>query len=307
MTISRREALAGIAGLGLGAGLGPRLSRAADAALLTRPIPRTGELVPAIGMGSWISFNVGDDEGLRAKRAEVLRAFFAAGGTLIDSSPMYGSSEAVIGAGLKRIGHAGPLFAATKVWHAFTEAGAEQMAASRALWGLERFDLMQVHNLLNWEGHLATLIADKAAGRVRYVGLTTSHGARHDEMEAIVQARPELDALQFTYNILDREAEDRLLPLAAEKGLAVIVNRPFRRGDLFDHVAGHALPGWAAEIGCASWAEVFLKFVIAHPAVTCAIPATSKLEHLAENMRALSGPLPDAALRRRMIEDVERL
>lgn len=307
MRLSRRALLASAAGLGLTTLLpAPRLI-AADGPVLTRPFPKTGEAVPAIGMGSWISFNVGEDEGLRAARTEVLRAFFAAGGTLIDSSPMYGSSEAVIGAGLKRLGHTGPLFAATKVWHAFTEAGAEQMAESRTLWGLQRFDLMQVHNLLNWEGHLKTLIADKAEGRVRHIGLTTSHGARHDEMEEIARARPEIDALQFTYNVRDREAEARLLPLAAEKGLAVIINRPFRRGALFDRVEGQALPGWAGEIGCASWAEVFLKFVLAHPAVTCVIPATSKVAHMAENMRALAGPLPDEALRARIIKDVESL
>lgn len=301
--ITCRAVLAGLGAAGLGLGL--RTARAAEPAL-SRVFPKTNEPVPAIGMGSWISFNVGDDEDLRAARAEVLRAFFAGGGALIDSSPMYGSSQEVIGDCLKRLGRP-KAFAATKVWHAFQGAGIEQMAEARALWGVAQFDLMQVHNLLAWESHLETLIKDKAEGRVRYIGLTTSHGSRHEEMEEIMRGRAEIDAVQFTYNILDREAEERLLPLAAEKGLAVVINRPFRRGALFDHVKGRALPGWAGEIGAASWAQVFLKFVLAHPAVTCAIPATSNVAHMVENMAALKGPLPDAAMRQRMIKDVEGL
>ncbi len=304
--LTRRAMLAALGAAGLAAALKPASARADDAEILTRAIPKTGERLPAIGMGSWISFNVGDDETLRAARAEVLRAFFAGGGALIDSSPMYGSSQAVIGDCLGRLGRP-PAFTATKVWHLLQGSGIEQMAEARALWGVERFDLMQVHNLLNWEGHLETLIKDKAEGRVRYIGMTTSHGSRHDEMEAIMTSRAEIDAVQFTYNVLDREAEARLLPLAAEKGLAVIVNRPFRRGALFERVAGHALQGWAAELGATSWAAVFLKFALSHPAVTCVIPATSRVDHMHENMAALLGPMPDQALRRRMIAHVESL
>jgi diketogulonate reductase-like aldo/keto reductase len=165
---------------------------------------------------------------------------------------------------------------------------------------------MQVHNLLNWEGHLETLRADKAAGRVRYIGVTTSHGSRHAELERIMHEQP-IDAVQFTYNILDREAEARLLPFAAERGLAVIANRPFRTRELFRLFARHPLPGWADEIGCANWAQFFLKFVVSHPTVTCAIPATSRVDHMIENMGALRGPLPDAPLRRRMVQYVEGL
>lgn len=277
---------------------------AAAPAPLTKPIPATGEPLPVIGMGTWITFNVGGDPDLRAARTEVLRAFFAAGGTLIDSSPMYGSSEEVIGHCLAQFPDRPALFAATKVWTMTAFMGRRQMEESERLWGIPRFDLLQIHNLLDWESHLETLLEWKAAGRVRYIGITTSHGRRHDEMESIMATKP-VDFVQFTYNVLDREAEARLLPLAAERGLAVLANRPFQGGSLFGPVEGRPLPGWAAEIGCANWGQVFLKFAVSHPAVTCAIPATSRLDHMQENMGALAGPLPDAALRARMIQDLE--
>jgi diketogulonate reductase-like aldo/keto reductase len=180
------------------------------------------------------------------------------------------------------------------------------MEESRELWGVERFDLMQIHNLLNWDGHLETLLEDKAQGRIRYIGMTTSHGRRHEELEQTMAEQP-LDVAQFTYNILDREAERRLLPLAAERGLAVLVNRPFRRNQLFRLFEQHPLPEWAAEIDCANWAQFFLKFVVSHPAVTCAIPATSRVDHMQENMGALYGRLPDQAMRERMVRHVESL
>ena len=273
---------------------------------LTRTLPATGEALPVIGMGSWITFNVGEDEVLLAHRTEVLRTFFELGGGVIDSSPMYGSSEAVIGHCLERLGHPGELFAATKVWTWLQGMGESQMAESRALWGVARFDLMQIHNLLSWESHLETLLADKAAGRVRTLGVTTSHGSRHDELERIMAGQP-IDAVQLTYNILDREAERRLLPLAAERGLAVVVNRPFRRKELFRLFQDKPLPKWAGEIDCANWAQFFLKFIVSHPAVTVAIPATSRVDHMEENMGALYGRLPDEALRRRMVQYVEAL
>jgi len=272
----------------------------------TRPIPATGERIPAIGMGTWITFNVGDDQTLRDQRLEVLRTFFELGGRVVDSSPMYGTAEEVVGHCLARLPDNAPLFSATKVWTWWQNNGPEQMAQSRRLWGVPRFDAMQIHNLLNWEGHLQTLLADKAAGRVRLIGITTSHGGRHAEMEAIMTSQP-IDLVQFTYNIVDREAEQRLLPLAAERGLGVIVNRPFRQKQLFGMFARHPLPQWAGEIGCANWAQYFLKFVISHPAVTCAIPATSRVDHMRENMGALHGPLPDPAMRRRMVDYVENL
>lgn len=279
---------------------------AASPGILTRPIPRTGERIPAVGMGTWITFNVGGDTRLRDARAEVLGKFFEMGGGLIDSSPMYGSSEDVIGYGLKKLGRTEGLFSATKVWTPLRAHGKEQIAESRRLWGLDRFDLFQIHNLLNWEDHLETLLAEKAAGRLRYIGITTSHGMRHAEMEKIMSSQ-DIDFVQLTYNAIDRDAEARLLPLAAERGIAVICNRPYRRGALIDVVQRHPLPPWATDAGAANWPEFLLKFIISHPAVTCAIPATSRVDHMAENMGALHGPLPDMKMRRRMADYVRDL
>ena len=300
---SRRNLLKGLGALAAASvGRGPAFA-AADP-LHAKPIPATGERLPVIGMGSWITFDVGDDAAARAQRVEVLRAFFGADGALIDSSPMYLSSQEVIGHCLRHLPDKASLFAATKVWTMTRPLGIRQMEASQQLWGIDRFDLMQVHNLLDWETHLETLIEWKAQGRVRYIGVTTSHGRRDEALETVMTRQP-IAFVQFAYNILDREAEDRLLPLAAERGLAVIVNRPFRRGALFDILGRQHLPEWAGEIGCANWAQLFLKFIVSHPAVTCAIPATSRVDHMRENMGALSGPLPDAAMRERMIRYVE--
>ncbi len=281
-------------------------ARAAPAELLQKAIPATGERLPVIGMGSWITFNVGDDAALRDARLEVLRTFFDRGGAVIDSSPMYGSSEEVIGHCLKRLNNPQSLFAATKVWTPLQWLGVRQMQASEALWGTKRFDLMQIHNLLDWQAHLETLLEWKAAGRVRYIGVTTSHGRRHQELERIMATQP-IDFVQFTYNVLDREAEQQLLPLAAERRLAVIINRPFQRGRLFDAFGRRPLPDWAGDIDCANWAQLFLKFIVSHPAVTCAIPATSRIDHMLENMGAVYGRLPDSALRARLISYIESL
>lgn len=302
-TFTRRQALQG-ALAGLAGAFASRLP-AADTPLF-RIVPAGGEALPVVGLGSWITFNVGDDPAARARCVEVMRAFFAAGGRLIDSSPMYGSSQATIGEGLRALGAAAPVFAADKVWTADGDAGLTQIAVSRRLWGVRRFDLLQVHNLLSWREHLRTLFALKEAGRLRYVGITTSEGRRHDEMERIMRSE-RLDFVQFSYNLLDREAERRLLPLARERGIAVICNRPFRQGELTERLAGKPLPTFAAELGCKSWAQLLLKFVIAHPAVTCAIPATGKVAHVRENLAAAAMPLPDAALRKRLIDHVEAL
>ena len=302
--IDRRTVVGGLSALGLAAPFG--LARAAQAPIITRPIPSTGERIPVIGMGSWITFNVGADEGLRAARRNVLQAFFDAGGGLVDSSPMYGSSEEVIGYCLERIENTQGLFSATKVWTPMGFMGRRQMATSERLWGERPFDLMQIHNLVNWEGHLETMRAWKAEGRLRYLGITTSHGSRHREFERVM-AEDDLDFAQFTYNIVDRRAEARLLPAAAERGLAVIINRPFRQGSLVDRLARNPLPDWAGEIRCKSWAQFLLKFIVSHPAVTCAIPATSRVDHMIENMSVLRGPLPDDAMRRRMIDYVTSL
>lgn len=274
--------------------------------LLTRPIPSSGEQLPLIGLGSWITFNVGNDDAARNSSAEVVRAFFAAGGRMIDSSPMYGSSQPTIGHALTRIGRPAALFSAEKVWVGDVSRGATQMEASRAHWGVPRFDLMQVHNLLAWQEHLPRLLAMKAAGQLRYVGITTSEGRRHAEIEQIIRTQP-IDFVQLSYNLLDREVEQRILPLAQQRRVAVIVNRPFREGRLLDALQRHRLPGWAAEIDCDSWAQVALKFVVSHPAVTCAIPATSQVAHVRQNMGAARGRLPDAALRARMVTDVAAL
>ncbi|MDZ4294226.1 MAG: aldo/keto reductase [Hydrogenophaga sp.] len=298
-----------LAASALAAGLPAWATRAAAQpaqSLLTRPIPASGEALPVVGLGSWITFNVGNDPVARDARAEVVRAFFSEGGRLIDSSPMYGSSQPVIGHALAKLGHPAALFSAEKVWVGDAARGAGQMAASRAHWGVPRFDLMQVHNLLAWEEHLPRLQAMKAAGQLRYVGISTSEGRRHAELERILRTQA-IDFVQLTYNLLDREAEQRLLPLAQERRIAVLVNRPFRQGDLLDQLRGYPLPGWAREIGCDSWAQVALKFVVSHPAVTCAIPATSQVAHLRQNMGAAHGRLPDATLRARMARDVAAL
>ena len=274
--------------------------------ILTRPIPSSGEALPLVGLGTWITFNVGNDPMARDGCAEVMRAFFADGGRMIDSSPMYGSSQDVIGYGRRKLGAPEQLFSADKVWISSDTRGAAQIEHSRRLWGVPKFDLVQVHNLLSWEAHLRTLSAMKEAGTLRYVGITTSEGRRHRDFEAIMR-KEKLDFIQVTYNVLDREVEQRILPLARERGMAVIINRPFREGELIRKVARHPLPGWASEIDCNNWAQVLLKFIVSHPAVTCAIPATTRVDHVRENMGASYGRLPDTAMRARIVAHVEKL
>ncbi len=283
------------------------LTRDGVPALLTRRIPATGEALPVMGLGSWITFNVGNDRAAREAATEVIRAFFSEGGGMIDSSPMYGSSQPTIGHALAQLGARPPtLFAAEKVWIGDSARGAAQMEATRAHWGVPRFDLMQVHNLLAWQEHLPRLFEMKAAGRLRYVGITTSEGRRHAEMESVMRSQP-IDFVQISYNPLDREVEARILPLAAERGIAVIANRPFREGALLRALQRHPLPPWAADIGCAHWAQLALKFIVSHPAVTCVIPATSQLVHLRQNMAAARGAMPDAAMRARIASTMAAL
>lgn len=271
---------------------------------LSRTIASSGEQIPVVGLGSWITFNVGNDPPARARCAEVMRHFFDAGGRLIDSSPMYGSSQGVIGDGLQKLSAQRRVFPADKVWT--SSAGAAQIEASRQLWRVPRFDLLQVHNLVAWQEQLPLLQAMKAAGQLRYVGITTSEGRRHREFEQIMRSQ-RIDFVQFSYNLLDREAEERLLPLARERGIAVLVNRPFRQGALLRQLQRHPLPAWASEIDCVNWAQFALKFIVSHPAVTCAIPATSDVAHVHENMGAAFGRMPDEVFRRRMAAHVERL
>jgi len=272
--------------------------------LVTRPIPSSGEQLPVVGLGSWITFNVGNDAQARAACTEVVKAFFAGGGRLIDSSPMYGSAQSVIGDALARLQHPQALFSADKVWTG--SGGPAQIETSRKLWRIPRFDLLQVHNLLAVNAHLPLLLRMKATGRLRYAGITTSEGRRHGEIVKLMESQP-LDFVQISYNVLDREVENRILPLARERRIAVIVNRPFRQGELTQSLAGKPLPGWAAEIGCTTWAQVLLKFIVSHPDVTCAIPATSNPRHALDNMLAARGPMPDQNLRRRIVADVKKL
>jgi diketogulonate reductase-like aldo/keto reductase len=233
-------------------------------------------------------------------------AFFRAGGQMIDSSPMYGSAQSVIGEGLRKLGRGDTVFSTDKVWISDTDDGPDQIEATRALWGVPKFDLLQVHNLVGWEGHLRTLFEMKQSGRLGYVGITTSHGRRHSDL-AEIMAREPIDFVQLTYNVRDREAAERLLPLARDRGIAVIVNRPFRRGGLTRPLEGQPLPEWAGEVGASTWAQLLLKFVLSDPAVTTAIPATTKPHHAVENLAASTGPMLDAELSRRLIAQVEAL
>jgi diketogulonate reductase-like aldo/keto reductase len=300
-SLTRRRFLQGL-GFAAAVPFVPGSARGAARTPARKAIPSTGELIPVIGLGTSRTFDVAAGPG-RSALAPVLQAFLDHGGTLIDSSPMYGAAEEVVGELLHRT-RAGRVFSATKVWIDGKQAGIEQMEGSRRLWGVPRFDLMQIHNLRDWQVHLETLKDWKAKGRVRYVGITTSHGRMHDELERALK-QESFDFVQLSYNLEDREVEHRLLPLAADRGVAVLVNRPFQLGGLFEKVRGKALPPWAKELDIASWGQFFLKFAVSHPAVTCAIPATSKVKHMEDNMGACYGPLPDAAMRARMVRLVE--
>lgn len=306
---NRRQFLmsAGLTGLALKSPmLFADLAKTTSSSPIMRQVPGTDETIPAIGMGTWITFNVGGDTQLVEQRTRVLKTFFDLGGSVVDGSPMYGSASDVVGQALDTLDAHDRIFAATKVWtrdESETRQAAEQ---SRQRWGVQRFDLLQVHNLLGWQGHLESLKEMKAKGEVRYIGITTSHGRRHRDFERIMETEP-LDFVQLTYNVLDREAEDRLLPLARERGIGVIVNRPFQGGSLFSRYQSERLPSWAADVGVGNWAEFFLKFIISHPAVTCAIPATSSIEHMKENMGALYGALPNPEQRQRMADYVRSL
>ncbi|WP_376695975.1 aldo/keto reductase [Wenzhouxiangella sp. EGI_FJ10305] len=304
---SRRTALkligAGIAG----AWLAPYVSFASSGGLLYKPLPGGGQL-PAVGLGTWQTFNVGSDPELLDARTEVVRAFFEHGGGLVDSSPMYGSAPDVMGHALDKLGKPDSLYAAEKVWSPAGGSTREQVAELAKRWGIEKFDLIQIHNLSDWPDHLEVLQQMKADGEITHVGITTSHGRRHDECERVMREH-DIDFVQLTYNITHREVEERLLPLAKEKGIAVIANRPYDGGSLIKGIQGrHEVPQWAAEeFDCRNWADFLLKFIVSHPALTCAIPATTKVEHVIENMRAGHEPMPSQKVRERMIRHVESL
>ena len=269
----------------------------------TRKIPSTGEMLPVVGLGTWQTFDVGTAPADRAPRAAVLKALFDAGGSLIDSSPMYGKSEGVVGDLLADAGTRAKAFLATKVWTTGREAGIAQMQRSMKLLRTDKIDLMQIHNLLDWQTHLPTLKAWKNDGRLRYIGVTHYTESAHSALEAVLQLGG-FDFVQVDYSIDDAGAEQRLLPFARDNGVAVIVNLPFGGGGLLRKLAGRKLPGWAAEIGCASWPQVLLKWVLGHPAVTCVIPGTSNPQHMVDNARAGVGPYPDPAMRQRIAQEI---
>jgi diketogulonate reductase-like aldo/keto reductase len=274
--------------------------------LIKRPIPSSGELLPVVGLGTYQSFDVGTDAGEREPVRQVLRLFAQQGGTVVDSSPMYGPSESIVGDLAAELGLIGKLFMATKVWTSGRDAGIAQMEESMRRMQVERMDLMQIHNLLDWKTHLATLKQWKAAGRVRYIGITHYHAGAYNDLERLMKTG-DYDSVQFNYSIAEREAEQRILPLAQQAGIAVIVNRPFAQASLFSRVRGKTVPEWAGEFDCQSWAQFFLKYILGHPAVTCVIPATAKPQHLADNMMAGAGRLPDEKMRRKMVAFMDSL
>jgi diketogulonate reductase-like aldo/keto reductase len=271
--------------------------------MLTRQIPASGEKLPMIGLGTWQVFDVGESAGEREPLAQVLSTFVKLGGRVVDSSPMYGRAEEVVGDLAAKLKLREALFLATKVWTTGKQAGIESMERSFARFQTKRIDLIQVHNLADAATHLATLRDWKEEGRVRYIGITHYNSSAYAEVEKTLRSE-RIDFLQINYSLGEREAEQRILPLAQERGVAVIVNRPFGGGDLFTRIRATPLPEWAAEFDCASWAQFMLKWIIAHPAVTCVIPATSNPRHLEDNMHAGRGPLPGAQQRDRMLKAV---
>jgi len=277
----------------------PSLAQNNQLKKINKIIPKTGEPLASIGMGTWLTFDIGHNTEDVKTRTKIVEQFFNAGGLLIDSSPMYGSAEKIIGICLKNINQNNKLFSATKVWTPVTKHGEQQIKNSFDLWGQDQFSLIQVHNLVNYKDHLEKLSNLKQQKKIKYIGVTTSHGNKHKLLIDIMN-KEDIDFVQFTYNILDDEAEQKLLPLAKEKKIAVIVNRPFQGGSLFDYTKNKQIPKWAGEYGIKSWSEFFLKFTTSHPTVTCSIPATSRLDHMKENMQSLYGDLPDEKARMKM-------
>jgi diketogulonate reductase-like aldo/keto reductase len=274
------------------------------APMLTRPIPAAkNERLPVIGMGTWNTFDVGSTPADRAPLAKVLDAFFASEARIIDTSPMYGNAEAVTGDLLKQSDRHHATFLATKVWTSGRDNGQEQIEQSMRLLKTPRLDLLQIHNLVDWRTHLPTMRSLQAQDKVRYLGITHYTVQAHAELEAALTAE-KFDFVQFNYSMGERAAEERLLPLCQERGIAVLINRPFEEGALFTAVGTRKLPAYAREIGCSSWAQFFLKFIVSHPAVTAVIPATSRVNHMMDNLKAGVGPMPDAAMRERMAKEL---
>lgn len=303
ITLSRRSFIRHACAGPVALGVLPRILPAMAGNVIKRAIPSSGEEISIMGMGTYSTFSHATP---MEQLGEVMQAFFDHGGQMIDSSPMYGPAEGIVGELLKTTRNTAGYFAATKVWIDGREAGIRQMNESMRLMGVETMDLMQIHNLRDWKIHLKTLKEWKEQGRIRYLGITTSHGRDHDELEHIMKTEP-LDFVQLTYSAANRTTDARLLPLAQDRGIATIINRPYQGGSLFRKVRGKALPDWAGEIDCASWGQFFLKFIAGHPAVTCIIPATSKVKHILDNMAGGKGRVPDAAMRERMIDYLESL
>jgi diketogulonate reductase-like aldo/keto reductase len=269
-------------------------------AMITRPIPSSAEAMPVVGLGTWQVFDVGAGDPSRDKLRAVLQALVEAGGRMIDTSPMYGRAEGVTGDLVADLNLRPRVFLATKVWTSGREQGVAQMGRSAELLQSPVLDLIQIHNLLDWRTHLATLRRMKEEGQVRYIGITHYTTGSLAELARILESETGIDFVQCGYSLASRDAESRLLPVAAARGVAVIVNQPFETGEMFRRVRGRALPEWAAEFDCASWAQLFLKYLIAEPAVTCVIPATGNPAHMEDNAKAGSGRLPDAAQRARI-------
>ena len=281
-------------------------AKAESLAMLTHAVPSTGEKLPVIGLGTWQAFDVDLTADVRRQLEEVLSLFVKVGGRVIDSSPMYGRAEEVIGDLTSSLGIRKKLFFATKVWTRGKESGIQSMERSLARLRTDRIDLMQVHNLVDVSTQLATLREWKQTGRVRYTGITHYESGALSEIEKLIRSE-KFDFLQINYSLMERDAEESVLPLARERGIAVIANRPFGAGDLFEKVRSKPLPEWASEFDCRSWAQFFLKWIVANPAITCAIPATDKSRHLEDNVQGGIGRLPDAKMRRRMVEMVSSL
>jgi aryl-alcohol dehydrogenase-like predicted oxidoreductase len=304
--IKRRQLLQLSAGLLASSSLGLRAEQASDLPLIQRPIPSSGELLPVMGMGTSRTFDTPDDAASLAKLTEVMQAFFGARGTIIDSSPMYGNAETRVGDVLRAMTPQPKLFAATKVWTTGRQQGIAQMQESARRMNVRRFDLIAVHNLQDWQTHLDTLRGWKEEGKVRYIGITTSHGRDHPQFLEVMRTEP-VDFVQFSYNIEDRRAEQELLPLAADRGIATMINRPYQRGALFHKSRNKALPPLAAELDCSSWGQFYLKYILGHPAVTSIIPATASAHHMADNMQANFGRVPDQQQRAEMLRLFEQL
>ena len=306
MPLTRRTILKLLGAAGAMLTMNPLPVHSAATDIIRRAIPKSGELLPAIGLGTYIVFDVASGAPEMTELKEVLRTFVAGGGSVVDSSPMYGRAEGMVGELANELIVRPSLFLATKVWVSGREAGIAQMQDSLRLLRTRRIDLMQVHNLLDLPTHLKTLREWKQAGTIRYLGITHYNSGAYRELEKLLKTR-DYDFVQFNYSLAEREAEARLLPAAADSGTAVIINRPFAQGELFAKVKGKQVPAWAAEFDCNSWAQFFLKYILAQPAVNCVIPGTGKARHMVDNLKAGTGKLPNESQRRRMVELIRSL